>query len=95
MIMVQRKKLNRSQESLEEELLFLLQTKQYTKYDKLLVDLYGIEPLVTFPERKGRTNYSNGSHGGTKVFSLDSFGDKLSDEEFNFEAIIPDKYEVI
>lgn len=89
--MVQRKNLNRSQQSLEDELLLLLQTGQYTKYDRLLVDTYGVEPLVVIPERKGTFYYQDG-HCSDRVVSLDSL--HLDKSEELLSSILPNKYEV-
>ena len=92
MIMVQRKNLNRSQQSLEEELLYLLETGQYAKYDRLLVDTYGVEPVALVPERKGTYYYEDG-HCSDRVISLDAL--HLEKTEELLAPLVPNKYEVI
>ena len=75
----------------EEQLLYLLETKQFAKYEKLLVKTYHIDPLVTYPERKG-TKQMHNSHCSDRVVNLDVATTR--DEDLVI-PIVPDKYEVI
>jgi len=69
----------------EDRLEKYLKSKQWRKYDKLLVELYGVEALVTLPQRFGSGGkvkaYPTDPNTISNIASVNEYGSRINDFE--------------
>lgn len=75
-------------------LLHYLEKKDWKNYERLLVEVYGVDKLTTLRETKGTCTTDTGNDYGNPVISLDrEYNPEWSDQEST--RIVPIGYEVI